>query len=74
MATQAPKTQLDYEEYFADEDYLPPGSPGLQPIKVNWHDDGVPEASGRKRQLSDIWNADDEELELVSSPPLNLYH
>ncbi|KAK0657803.1 hypothetical protein B0T16DRAFT_402570 [Cercophora newfieldiana] len=61
MATQPPKTQPD--EYFADEDYLPSGSPGLQPIKVNWYEDGVPGAS---RQLSGAWNADDEELDFDS--------
>ena len=70
---------LPIEEYFTDEDYLPPRSPGLQPVKIDL-DPGSPwlqpvkiDLNPRKRgrpsyQLSsdDEDDEDDDELDLVS--------
>jgi hypothetical protein len=68
------------QEYFTDEDYLPPGSPGLQPVKIDINP-GFPglqpvkiDTNPRKRgrpsyQLSSDDEDEDEsddELDLVS--------
>ena len=55
---------LPIEDYFTDEDYLPPRSPGLQPVKINFSD--IAGIGGKKRERSYELNADgDDELDLV---------
>jgi len=51
------------DDYFSDKDYLPPGSPYLQSVLVNW-------GKGKKRGLSDELCSDDE-LDLVGAPFAN---
>ncbi len=58
MAISAPRG----EEYFTDEDYLPPRSPGLQPVKVS-----IAGFNGKKRGLSDELSEDDD-LNFVGAP------
>jgi len=48
------------DDYFSDKDYLPPGSPYLQSVLVNWE-------KGKKKGLSDELCSDDE-LDLVGAP------
>ncbi len=55
MAVPAPRG----EGYFTDEDYLPPRSPGLQPVKIN-----VADFNEKKRGLSDELS-EDYDLNLV---------
>jgi hypothetical protein len=56
---------LQAEDYFTDEDYLPPRSPGLQPVKIRWYSNGIDSISGTKRGRIYDLSVDDDELDLV---------
>jgi hypothetical protein len=66
---------LPAEDYFTEEDYLPPSSPGLQPIEINWDSSNNTGIVGKKRELATYENElDVDELDLVSVPVPEISH